>query len=95
LALAASQEDIPTLQAWKTAGASINQADYGGRTALHVAVERGLEDVVEWLLLNGADPFAVDNFGRTPIDEAANVSDKIRLAIEKTLHKNETPKFRI
>lgn len=36
LALAASQEDIQTLKAWKAAGVSINQADYGGRTALHV-----------------------------------------------------------
>jgi ankyrin repeat protein len=95
LALAASQEDIQTLQAWKAAGVSINQADYGGRTALHVSVERGLEDIVEWLCANGADPHAVDNFGRTPIDEAASSSDRIRLAVDRITKESKSPTFEL
>jgi hypothetical protein len=41
LCLAASQCDLLTLKAWKEAGASLNDADYDGRTALHV-VRMGL-----------------------------------------------------
>ena len=33
---AASQEDVETLQAWKLAGADLNESDYDNRTALHV-----------------------------------------------------------
>lgn len=43
--------------------------------------------MVEWLCSNGADPYTVDNVGRTPIDESSNSSDRIRLAIERSKRK--------
>ncbi|KAI6216364.1 Asparaginase [Aphelenchoides fujianensis] len=100
LCMAASLEDIAGLEAWKAAGANLNQADYGGRTPLHVAIERAVEPVVEWLCANGADPFARDNFGRTPEDETTSASDRVRAAIARAKERFErrpsaTPKFEI
>ncbi|KAI6229582.1 Asparaginase [Aphelenchoides besseyi] len=91
LCMAASQEDIELLKAWKLAGASLNQSDYGGRTALHVAVERGVVSVVDWLCDNGADPYARDNSGRTPEDESIAASDAIQNAITRAKKLNERP----
>jgi len=43
----------------------------GGKTALHVAVEKDNKEVVEFLLDHGADPNAKDEWGRTPLQIAA------------------------
>lgn len=48
LCLAACQADIASLQAWHTAGATLNECDYQGKTALHVVIERlGLPDTFD------------------------------------------------
>lgn len=52
-------------------GANPNERDKDGRTPLHFAMENG-ELVVSALLLDhGADLFACDNKGETPLDAAA------------------------
>ncbi len=43
-------------------------------TALHFAARDQLQDIVEILLENGADPNAVECFGNTPIARCLNVS---------------------
>ncbi|OBT44803.1 hypothetical protein VE00_04965 [Pseudogymnoascus sp. WSF 3629] len=42
---------------------TINEQDSDGRTALHVAVQSGDEEMVETLMKHGADPKAVDKHG--------------------------------
>jgi ankyrin repeat protein len=42
---------------------TINEQDTNGRTALHVAVQAGDEEIVETLMKLGADPKVVDNQG--------------------------------
>ena len=79
--MAASEQDLSALRAWQAASASLDSADYCGRTALLVAVERGADSIVEWLCANGADPTCVDNLGRTPVSASASSSDRIRVAI--------------
>jgi lysophospholipase len=69
LCSAASQDDMSTLKAWHSAGATMCESDYDGRTALHVASNRGFVDAVEFLCENGAEPLAEDQFGMTPVDE--------------------------
>ncbi len=41
-----------------------------GDTALHLACEVGLQEVVEWLLSHGADPLALNDHGQTPLERA-------------------------
>ncbi|VDK53364.1 unnamed protein product [Anisakis simplex] len=70
LCLLASRGDRDGLQAWIAAGIDIDEKDYDGRTALHIAVSSGNEELVAFLLANGANPKNVDNAKCTPIDEA-------------------------
>jgi len=53
------------------AGVDVEQRDPAtGRTALHVAVERGHARVVEYLLRHGASPTRESSSGETPLDRA-------------------------
>jgi NF-kappa-B inhibitor-like protein 1 len=47
-------------------GRDAQDANEGGRTAMHLACAAGAEDVVKWLIKRGADVTAVDDFGNTP-----------------------------
>ncbi|KAA8497877.1 putative serine/threonine-protein kinase WNK2 [Porphyridium purpureum] len=51
------------------AGARATFSDYDKRTALHLAASEGHADVAELLLINGADLYAEDRFGQTPIQD--------------------------
>jgi ankyrin repeat protein len=52
-------------------GRLINQHDSLGRTALHLAADKGHFESVDLLLLGGADVNVVDDDGRTPLYRAA------------------------
>jgi ankyrin repeat protein len=53
-----------------TAGALVRVVDRSGYTALHTAAYYGHADVVNYLILKGADLLALDQDGRTPFTEA-------------------------
>lgn len=53
-----------------------------GASPLHVATARGLTDIVETLLTNGANPDERDMLGRTPLHYATRYVDIARLLIE-------------
>ena len=48
----------------------MNESDYYGRTALHLAAGEGHVELIQWLLDNGADVEAKDRDGRTPVFDA-------------------------
>lgn len=87
--MAASEQDLVTLRAWLAAGASLDCADYSGRTPLLVAIERGADDIVEWLCAHGADPTCLDNLGRTALAASESSSDRIRLALANAQRNHE------
>ena len=66
-------------------GAAVNATDAEGMTALHVALARQREELVELLLTNGADLKLKDTRGRTPLHYAAqgNMADVIDRLAEK------------
>lgn len=45
--------------------------DHGGRTALHMAAERGIQKMIKLLIGKGAEASPVDRFGRTPLHLSA------------------------
>jgi ankyrin repeat protein len=63
-------EALATAEALLAAGASIDQRDGSGRTALHYAAAIGYTDVAKLLAEHGADLRAVDSDGVTPLDAA-------------------------
>src|SRR5690606_26037817 len=54
-------------------GMDLNQANSMGITALHGAANRGSNDIIEYLVANGADLTRADNEGRTALDWAKGV----------------------
>ncbi len=51
-------------------GADVNARDLNGYTPLHHAAARGDNDLIEYLVLRGADPLAVSRRGQTTVDMA-------------------------
>ncbi len=56
LVAAVSDGDLPVVRLCLSHGAEVNTKDKYGFTPLHVARMRGHEEVVKWLLAQGADP---------------------------------------
>jgi ankyrin repeat protein len=48
----------------------IYEVDGGSQTPLHIAASKGNAEIVKLLLDRGADPYAMDDEGRTPAETA-------------------------
>jgi ankyrin repeat protein len=64
---------LEAVQLCHSLGMDINQANSMGITALHGAANRGSNDIIEYLVANGADLTYTDNEGRSALDWAKGV----------------------
>ncbi len=70
LCAAASVGDLDAVRRMLADGASVDAANYDGRTALHLAAAEGQHAVVQLLLAEGARLSPVDRWGGTPLRDA-------------------------
>jgi len=67
---AASKGDVGAIHRLSVRGYDANDADYDGRTPLHLAAAEGQLDAVKYLLDSGAALNPQDRWGGTPLDDA-------------------------
>eukprot|EP00301_Raphidiophrys_heterophryoidea_P004129 c11819_g1_i1.p1 GENE.c11819_g1_i1~~c11819_g1_i1.p1 ORF type:complete len:870 (-),score=227.03 c11819_g1_i1:956-3565(-) len=70
LCRAAAEGNIQMLKKMAEMGTNLNNTDYDGRTALHLAASSGHLRVVEWLISQGVDLTVTDRWNSTPLQDA-------------------------
>ena len=102
---ASARGDVAQAQALFERGVDINAVDYDMRSALHIAAAEGHENLVRFLMANGANPSAKDRWGQTPLDEAKRTAPHVVQHLAQgqvmtptrarpgTLKKRPAPKF--
>ncbi len=73
------QESIEAIKICLEHGANVNAQNSFGETAMHGAAQRGADEIVKFLVAQGAKPNMKNKRGRSPLDEAigqAAVSDE-------------------
>lgn len=84
LIYASYRGDLEAIKRYIIKGVDINQGDYDGRTALHLAAAEGHENCVSFLITNGANARAKDRWGATPLDDAKKAgNDNILSELKK------------
>ncbi len=61
----------------------INQPDACDNYPIHIAINKGRDDITRWLLVSGADPSLKNYWGKTALSIAESKDDKITIALLK------------
>lgn len=75
--VAATRGSIAEMEVLLSAGADLSSPGEHGYTPLHNAVEQGAKEAVEWLIMNGANRFAINDWGMSPSDLAAALGESV------------------
>lgn len=62
-------------------GINPNSVDHSGRTPLHIAASEGLTLMADILIKHGADIYAKDRWGKTPIDESTQFGARLFMSM--------------
>ncbi|XP_024370995.1 uncharacterized protein [Physcomitrium patens] len=81
LCKAAACGDMEFVERLVKAGVDPNETDYSQRTPLHIVAADGTAKDAEFLVHKGADVFAKDRHGYTPLDEAQGSDNKATLRV--------------
>ena len=89
LCWAASEGDLHEIKRLTANGMDLNESDYDGRTALHLACANGHVNIINYLAKKGVNLSAKDNMGNTPLDDAKLSDNKQVIKILEDLQKNQ------
>ena len=67
---AAAQGDLHELQRLVASGVDLSEADYDGRTGIHLAASEGHEQIVRFFISKNVNISPKDRFGGTPLADA-------------------------
>ena len=70
LCWAASQGDLSEIQRLVAKGINLDDADYDGRTCIHLAASEGHSHIIKYLIGKKVQLSPKDRFGGTPLDDA-------------------------
>ena len=70
LVIAVRQSNITRLRQLQSEGVCMNACNVHGESIVHLACRRASFETVHFILKHGGDPYAVDDFGRTPFHDA-------------------------
>ena len=70
LCWAAYQGDLNEIRRLVASGVNLDEADYDGRTCIHLAASEGKADVVKFLIAKNVNISPKDRWGGTPDDDA-------------------------
>ena len=70
LCWAASQGDLGEIQRLVAVGANLDEADYDGRTCIHLAASEGHMNILKFLIGKKVKTDPRDRWGGTPLDDA-------------------------
>jgi glutaminase len=70
LCWAACEGDLAEIQRLVASGVDLDEADYDGRTCLHLSAAEGQLEIVKFLLAKNVHLNLKDRWQNTPIDEA-------------------------
>jgi glutaminase len=92
LLYAASVGDLLELNNCKKLQISLDNHDYDGRTAMHLAATEGHLNVVSYLIEQGVNLEPKDRWGNTPIDDAKNQNhEEIYNILQTALNARSNP----
>ena len=84
LCWAASQNDLDELKRLVANGVKLDEADYDGRTCIHLAASEGSIDIIKFLIGKKVNLNPKDRFGGTPLDDAKRHGHKeVELLLQK------------
>ena len=83
---AASNGDMETIQNLINK-VNVNDADYDGRSALHLACAEGNWDIADYLISKNGDIYAKDRWGNTPVFEASKHNVQLEKIVDPIFNK--------
>ena len=90
LCWAAYQGDLDEVRRLVASGVNLDEADYDGRTCIHLAASEGKEEVVRFLIARDVNTNPKDRWGGTPYDDAKRHDHKsIMKLLKETTKENK------
>ena len=88
LCWAASQGDLNEIKRMVANGVNLEEADYDGRTCIHLAASEGKLDIIQFLIGKKINLNPKDRWGGTPLDDAKRHGhEEVQAILQKNIKK--------